>query len=93
MVFDAFELYLELDMTLDASQRYEIALYPEEPNPTLQPVGFTILGQQIGVLLKAHLILAFDASVSISTGVHVQFDDGLTIELPLFSTDVADINL
>lgn len=91
MVLDAFELYLELDLVLDASHTWTIPLYPT--TPAFQPAGIKIDGQEVGIVIKLDLILAFDAEVSVSTGVHVQFDDGLSVELALFGSNVSTINL
>ncbi|CAN8096003.1 unnamed protein product [Discula destructiva] len=91
MVFDAFELYLELDVSVDASIEFTVPLYPT--SGPMQPAGFQIGDQTVGVVISLDLILALDASVNISTGVHVQFDDGLTLELELFGSDVSTVNL
>lgn len=88
--FDEFELYLELDIALDASMTYTIPLYPKN---WYQPAGFDVAGQKVGIIIALDLILALDAEVDISSGVHVKFDDGLSLELALFGSNVSSINL
>lgn len=88
--FDEFELYFELDMALDASSTYTIPLYPKDWS---QPAGFEVAGQLVGIVISLDLILSLDAEVDISSGVHVKFDDGLSLELALFGSNVSSINL
>ncbi|KAJ4416545.1 hypothetical protein N0V82_006667 [Gnomoniopsis sp. IMI 355080] len=88
--FDEFELYFELDMALDASSTYTISLYPKDWS---QPAGFEVAGQMVGIVISLDLILSLDAEVDISSGVHVKFDDGLSLELALFGSNVSSINL
>lgn len=88
--FDEFELYLELDIALDASSTYTIPLYPKSWS---QPAGFEVGGLTVGITISLDLILAVDAKVDINSGVHVKFDDGLALELVLFGSNVSSINL
>lgn len=81
---------MELDISLDESRTYTIPLYPED---WYQPAGFELAGQKVGIIIGLDLILALDAEVDISSGVHVKFDDGLSLELALFGSNVSSINL
>lgn len=88
--FDDLELYLELDATLDANQAYKVNLYPPE---WFQPAGIQIGDQTVGVVITLELILTLSTEASISTGVHVKFDDGLAMQIAMFGSDVSDITL
>ncbi|ROW01941.1 hypothetical protein VMCG_05620 [Cytospora schulzeri] len=88
--FDDLELYMMLDLTLEAEKTYEIDLYPKV---WPQPAGFHVGDQEVGVIISLQLILQINAQVDISTGVHVGFDDGLAIEIAMFGTDVSTIHL
>lgn len=88
--FDDLELYLELDVSLEADQTYKVNLYPPE---WYQPAGIQIGNQLVGVVITLELLLTLSAEVDISTGVHVKFDDGLALEIAMFGSDVSSITL
>lgn len=88
--FDDLELYMLLDLSLEADETYKIDLYPKTWS---QPAGIEVGDQMIGFIISLELILQLDAEVDISTGVHVKFDDGLAIEIAMFGTDVSTIHL
>ncbi|KAL1845806.1 hypothetical protein Daus18300_014435 [Diaporthe australafricana] len=88
--FDDLELYLELDVLLEAEQTYKVNLYPPE---WYQPAGIKIGNQLVGVVITLELLLTLSTEVDISTGVHVKFDDGLAIEVNMFGSDVSSITL
>lgn len=88
--FDELELYLELDAILDAEQTYKVNLYPPE---WFQPAGIKIGDQLVGVVITLELLLTLSSEVSISTGVHVKFDDGLAMKIAMFGSDVSEITL
>lgn len=88
--FDDLELYMLLDVSLEADAEYTVNLYPKTWS---QPAGIAVGDQLIGVVISLQLILALDAEVDISTGVHVKFDDGLAMEIVMFGTDVSTISL
>lgn len=88
--FDELELYLELDATLDTAQTYKVNLYPPE---WYQPAGIQIGDQLVGVVITLELLLTLSTKASISTGVHVKFDDGLAMEIAMFGSDVSSIKL
>lgn len=88
--FDDLELYMLLGLSLEADAEYAVNLYPKTWS---QPAGIEIGDQLIGIVISLQLILALDAEVDISTGVHVKFDDGLAMEIVMFGTDVSTISL
>lgn len=88
--FDGLELYMLLDIALPPNQPQTIPLYPKS---WYQPAGIAIGDQEIGIVISLDLILELDTEVNISTGVHVAFEDGLSIEISMFGTDVSTITL
>lgn len=88
--FDDLELYMLLDISLEADQTYTINLYPKTWS---QPAGIHIGDQLVGIVVSLQLILALDAEVDISTGVHLKFDDGLAMEIAMFGDDVSTVKL
>lgn len=88
--FDGLELYMLLDVALDAGKTYTIPLYPKS---WYQPAGFAVGGQEVGIVIGLDLILGLDAEVALSTGVHLAFDDGLAMEIAMFGRNVSTINL
>lgn len=88
--FDNLELYMLLDVSLEADATYKIDLYPKTWG---QPAGFKVGDQLVGVIVSLELILQLNAEIDISTGFHVRFDDGMAIEIAMFGTDVSTIHL
>lgn len=88
--FDGLELYMSLNVSLDAGQAYTIPLYPKE---WFQPAGIVVGGQEIGIVIALDLLLEVDAQTNISSGIHIAFDDGLAVELAMFGHDVSTITL
>lgn len=88
--FDGLELYMLLDVALSAEKTWTIPLYPKS---WYQPAGFAVGGQEIGIVIALDLILELDSEADLSTGVHIAFDDGLSMELAMFGSDVSTINL
>lgn len=88
--FDDLELYMLLDLSLEADKTYTIDLYPKD---WYQPAGIEVGDQLVGFIISLQLILALDSEVDISTGVHIAFDDGLGVEISLFGSEVSTISL
>lgn len=88
--FDELEVYLDLEATLGAGQTYKVSLYPPG---WYQPAGIKIGDQLIGVVITLELLLTLSSEVSISTGVHVKFDEGLAMQIAMFGSDVSEITL
>ncbi|KAK7740998.1 hypothetical protein SLS53_005061 [Cytospora paraplurivora] len=88
--FDDLDLYMLLDISLEADETHTIDLYPKN---WYQPAGIEVGDQLVGFIISLQLILALDAEVDISTGVHIAFDDGLAMEIALFGSEVSTITL
>lgn len=88
--FEGLELYMLLNISLEADQTYTIPLYPKD---WYQPAGIAVGSQEIGVIISFDLILHMNAQANISSGIHVSFEDGLTVELAMFGSDVSTIKL
>ncbi|PYH93328.1 hypothetical protein BO71DRAFT_399804 [Aspergillus ellipticus CBS 707.79] len=86
--FDNLELYLELDIELSAGATYTLDLFTSE---TI--VGFSVPGLDAGAVFKVSLVLIAEAEIDISSGIHIQLDDGLALELELFNKNVSGITL
>ncbi|ROV92420.1 hypothetical protein VPNG_09585 [Cytospora leucostoma] len=88
--FDELELYMLLDISLEADKTYTIDLYPKS---WYQPAGIKVGNELVGFIISLQLILALDAEVDISTGVHIAFDDGLAMEIAMFGSEVSTLLL
>lgn len=88
--FNGLELYMLLDASLEADQTFTIPLYPKS---WYQPAGIAVGSQEIGIIISLDLILHMDAQASISSGIHISFEDGLAVELAMFGRDVSTITL
>ncbi|KAI2624531.1 hypothetical protein GGS21DRAFT_532733 [Xylaria nigripes] len=86
---DDFELYLLVDTVLSAETMYTLNLYSSNT-----PLGLSIDSDTfLGVVVDIDLILSADANVDISTGLHVRIDDGMTLDLSLFSHNVSNLTI
>ncbi len=87
--FDDLELYVQIDTTLSGGATYTLNLYESE---TI--AGFTA-GENllVGVVFSIDLILSVDAEIDISSGFHIQLNDGLAINIPIFDQNVSSITL
>lgn len=88
--FDGLELYMLLDVALTADQTWTIPLYPKS---WTQPAGLSVGGQELGIIIGLDLILELSSEIDMSTGVHISFDDGLTMEIAMFGSNVSTISL
>jgi hypothetical protein len=87
--FDGMELYLEIGTVLSAGATYEITLFA-----TQSPAGIKIgPNLMLGAVLTVDLVLAVEGAIDISSGFHVRLDDGVTIDLPLFGDEVANMTV
>jgi hypothetical protein len=83
------ELYLEIGTVLSAGATYEITLFA-----TQSPAGIKIgPNLMLGAVLTVDLVLAVEGAIDISSGFHVRLDDGVTIDLPLFGDEVANMTV
>ncbi|KAI1822575.1 hypothetical protein F4861DRAFT_514003 [Xylaria intraflava] len=85
--FDELELYASMDTVLSAGTVYTLNLYSSNT-----PIGLSIDSDTlVGVVVSIDLILSADADIDIGSGLHVKFDDGMTLDLPLFSQNVSSV--
>jgi len=87
--FDDFELYMDMEIILIGNTSYTLNMYSTET-----PVGIR-LGNDLtlGLVFSVDLVLTADVDLDISTGFHLKLDDGLALEIALFSRNVSDITL
>jgi hypothetical protein len=83
------ELYMEIDTTLSGGATYTLNLYTSET-----AIGFTV-GEDllIGVIFSVDLILSVESEIDISSGFHIQLNDGVAIDIPMFDRNVSSITL
>jgi hypothetical protein len=87
--FDGMELYMQIDTSLPIGATYTLNLY------TLRtPIGFTVGNDLlIGVIFTVDLILSVESEIDISSGFHIQLNDGVAIDIPMFDQNVSSITL
>ena len=87
--FDGMELYMQIDTTLSSGATYTLNLYTSET-----PIGFAV-GKDllVGVIFSVDLILSVESEIDISSGFHIQLNDGVTIDIPMFDQNVSSITL
>lgn len=87
--FDGMELYMLVDTILSLGATYELNLYSSNT-----PLGISITKDlEVGIIFAIDLILNVEGEIDISSGFHIKLDDGLAINIALFSDDVSDIIL
>ena len=87
--FEDMELYMLIDTVLSSSATYNLNLYTSNT-----PIGLSVSKDlMIGVVLSIDLILSVNGEIDISTGFHIKLDEGVTIDISLFSDDVSKITL
>jgi hypothetical protein len=87
--FEDMELYMLIDTVLSSSATYNLNLYTSNT-----PIGLSVgKDLMIGVVLSIDLILSVNGEIDISTGFHLKLDEGVTIDISLFSDDVSKITL
>lgn len=87
--FDGLELYMLINTVLSSSSTYKMNLYTSKT-----PIGFPVKDDsQIGVTLSIDLILSVDGEIDISTGIHIKLDDGVAINIAMFSKDIASLTM
>jgi hypothetical protein len=86
--FDALELYLDLDLKMNAGATYTLNLFTSKTE-----AGFSIPNLEAGAIFSVTLILISKAEVDISGGIHLKLDDGLALDLELFNKDTSGITV
>ncbi|KAI1489946.1 hypothetical protein F5X96DRAFT_670208 [Biscogniauxia mediterranea] len=85
--FDQMELYMLMDTVLSAGATYKLSLYSSN-----SPIGISVSSDMfLGVIFAVDLILSADAEIDISSGLHIKVEDGLALDIPLFSQNVSSI--
>lgn len=85
--FDDMEMYLELNTVLSSGATYELSLYSSNT-----PIGISVgTDLTLGVVFKVDLLLNVEGSIDISSGLHIKLDDGVGIDIALFSDAVSNI--
>ncbi|KAI1757560.1 hypothetical protein F4782DRAFT_479074 [Xylaria castorea] len=85
--FDDLELYMLLDTVLSAGATYTLNLYSSNT-----PIGLSSDSETfVGIIVSIDLILGVDADVDISSGLHIKVDDGMALDLSLFSQNVSSV--
>ncbi|KAI0427481.1 hypothetical protein F5Y09DRAFT_29930 [Xylaria sp. FL1042] len=85
--FDDLELYMLIDTVLSAGASYTLNLYS-----TNTPIGFSVDSETfVGVIVSIDLILAVDTDIDISSGLHIKVEDGMALDLSLFSQNVSSV--
>ncbi|KAH8734379.1 hypothetical protein BGZ61DRAFT_442472 [Ilyonectria robusta] len=85
--FDGLELYMLIDTVLSAGATYTLNLYTSNT-----PIGFAVgKNLEIGVIFSIDLILSVDGEIDISTGFHIKLEDGVTLDISMFSKDVSSV--
>ncbi|KAI1120970.1 hypothetical protein F5Y10DRAFT_257324 [Nemania abortiva] len=85
--FDELELYMLLDTVLSAGASYTLNIYSSKT-----PIGIAIDSETfVGVIASIDLLLAADADIDISSGLHIKVDDGMALDLSLFSHNVSSL--
>jgi hypothetical protein len=87
--FDGMELYMEIDTILSVGATYTLNLYTSESLIGVS-VGEDLL---IGVVFSVDLILSVEDEIDISSGFHIQLNDGLAIDIAMFDQNVSSITL
>lgn len=87
--FDGMELYMNIDTTLSSGATYTLNLYTSKT-----AIGFAV-GEEllIGIVFSVDLILSVESEIDISSGFHIQLNDGVAIDIPMFDQNVSSITL
>lgn len=87
--FDDLELYMSMDTVLSVATTYTFNLYSSNT-----PIGLSIDSETfVGVIASIDLIIGVDASIDMTSGLHIKVDDGMALDLSLFSHNVSSVNL
>ncbi|KAI1359782.1 hypothetical protein F5Y08DRAFT_318779 [Xylaria arbuscula] len=85
--FDDLELYMLIDTVLSAGTSYTLNLYSSN-----SLIGLSVDSETfVGVIVSIDLVLSVDADINISTGVHLRVDNGMTLDLSLFSQNISSV--
>jgi len=78
---------MQLGITLEGT--YTIRIFKSH-----SPVGISLGDNlEIGVFLTIDLILSADSGLDLESGFHIKFNDGIALEIALFSKNVSSVTL
>ncbi|KAK0384724.1 hypothetical protein NLU13_7202 [Sarocladium strictum] len=84
---DQLEVFMDLTTTLSTGVTYTLNLYS-----SLTPLGGAIQGiGTVGLVLSVDLILSVESEIHIANGFHIKLDDGLLVDIALFSKKVSQL--
>lgn len=86
--FDGMELYMQIDTIISGGATYTLNLLTSESDVGIGGKDFLV-----GVVLSIDLILSVEAEIDISSGFHIRLDDGVAIDIIMFSRNVSNIAL
>jgi hypothetical protein len=86
--FDGLELYMQIDTILSAGATYDLNLYTSKTE-----FGVSVGDELVGIVFTVDIILSVEADIDISSGFHIQLNDGLAIDIPMFDHNVSSITL
>lgn len=87
--FDGLELYMEVDTVLSVGATYTLNIYTSK-----SPIGFGVGDDLfVGVVFTVDLIISVDSQIDVSSGFHILLNDGIAIQIPIFSQNVSSITL
>lgn len=87
--FDGLELYMQVDTILSGGATYTLNLYTSDT-----PIGFAVGNELlVGVVVSIDLILSVESEIDISSGFHIQLNDGVAIDIHMFDHNVSSITL
>ncbi|KAK0107895.1 hypothetical protein ONS96_003682 [Cadophora gregata f. sp. sojae] len=85
--FDKMELYMRVNTVLAAGATYTLNLYTSKSVARFK-VGDDLL---VGTVVTIDLILDVKGEIDISSGFHIQLNDGIEIKMPIFGQNVSKI--
>lgn len=87
--FDGLELYMDLSTVLSVEATYTLNVYSSNT-----PIGISLGDKgRLGAVLTVDLVLSAEAEIEINSGFHIKLEDGVAIDIPLFSNNVSSITL
>ncbi|KAM9880718.1 hypothetical protein BJF96_g4671 [Verticillium dahliae] len=84
--FDGLELYMDTQLTMTAGATYSLNLYT-----SVTPLGFKVGDVLVGVTFAVDLLLSVESEISVTSGFHLKLEDGIAIDIALFSDEVSVI--
>lgn len=86
---DELEIFMDMTTTLSGGVTYTLNLYS-----SITPLGGAIQGLgTIGLVFSIDLILSVESEVQIANGFHIKLDDGILIDIALFSKKISQLAL